>query len=88
MQRLYKGTRIRTQNCCTLRSNTIFKCARKKKPFGQAVIETHRLLKNNIQSDNYVIISHQLSEELKMPFSYKSKLFTFIEGENITIIKR
>jgi len=52
----------------------------KKKPFGQAVIETHRLLKNNIQSDNYVIISHQLSEELKMPFSYKSKLFTFIEG--------
>ncbi len=52
----------------------------KKKPFGQAVIETHRLLKNNIKSDNYIIISNQLAEELKMPFSYKSNLFTFIEG--------
>ncbi len=52
----------------------------KKKPFGQAVIETHRLLKNNIQSDNYIIISNQLAEELRMSLSYKSKLFTFIEG--------
>lgn len=52
----------------------------KKKPFGQAVIETHRLLKNNIESNNYVIISNQLAEELKMPISYKSNLFTFIEG--------
>lgn len=53
----------------------------KNKPFGQAVIETHRLLKNNIESNNYIIISNQLAEELKMPISYKSNLFTFIEGE-------
>ncbi|MFT5723507.1 MAG: hypothetical protein ACI9JN_000621 [Bacteroidia bacterium] len=52
----------------------------KKKPFGQSVIETHRLLKNNIQSDNYIIISTQLAQELKMPLKYKSNLYTFIEG--------
>ena len=51
----------------------------KKKPFGEAVIETHRLLKNNIPSDNYVIISNQLASELKMPLKYASKLFNFKE---------
>ena len=55
----------------------------KKKPFGEPVIETHRLLKNNINSDNYVIISNQLAKELKMPSNYVSKLFTFIEGSEL-----
>lgn len=52
----------------------------KKKPFGQPVIETHRLLKNSINSNNYIIISKVLAEELKMPLKYSSKLFTFIRG--------
>jgi len=52
----------------------------KKKPFGQAVIETHRLLKNDIKSDNYVIISNELTEVIMMPKNYNSKLFTFIQS--------
>ncbi len=55
----------------------------KKKPFGEPVIETHRLLKNNISSDNYVIISNQLASALKMPLNYTSKLFTFIESSEL-----
>jgi ribosome-associated toxin RatA of RatAB toxin-antitoxin module len=52
----------------------------KRKPFGQAVIEAHRLLKNSVESDNYVIISNQLAEELKMPLTYSSRLFNFVES--------
>ncbi len=52
----------------------------KKKPFGRAVIETHRLLKNKIESDNYIIISNELAEELKMPLKYNSRLFSFSES--------
>lgn len=53
----------------------------KKKPFGQAVIEVHRLLKNNIDSHNYLLVSYQLAIELKMPLNYKSRLFSFVHGE-------
>ncbi len=52
----------------------------KKKPFGQAVIEAHRLLKNKIESDNYVIISKNLADLLMMPLNYNSKLFSFIKS--------
>lgn len=49
----------------------------KKKPFGQSVIEIHRLLKNNIPSNNYTLISKDLALELKMPLDYHSRLFNF-----------
>jgi len=90
--KLLEKNRICSCNACTMAPKLELKivahCGQiqylnvqgKKKPFGQAVIETHRLLKNNIKSDNYIIISNQLAEELKMPFSYNSNLFTFIEG--------
>lgn len=48
-----------------------------KKPFGQAVIQAHRLLKNNIDSDHYVLISNELAHELKIPLDYRSRLFNF-----------
>ncbi|MEP0266178.1 DUF2652 domain-containing protein [Dokdonia sp.] len=51
-----------------------------KKPFGESVIETHRLLKNNIDSDNYILISDELASELKMSLGYESRLFSFRES--------
>lgn len=50
-----------------------------KKPFGKAVIESHRLLKNSVPSDNYVLISEALSEEIGLTAHYRSKLFDFKE---------
>ena len=50
-----------------------------KKPFGKAVIESHRLLKNSVPSDNYVLISKALSEKIWLTSDYKSKLFDFKE---------
>ena len=35
-----------------------------RKPFGQVVIETHRLLKNSIANDNYTLISCDLENEI------------------------
>lgn len=48
-----------------------------RKPFGQHVIEAHRLLKNSVKSDNYVLISHELANDVGLPTDYKSKLFQF-----------
>lgn len=53
-----------------------------RKPFGEAVIQAHRLLKNSIKSDNYTLISKDLVTELKMPSNYRSSLFAFQEGED------
>lgn len=50
-----------------------------KKPFGNPVIESHRLLKNSIDSDNYVLISKELSEKIWLSGDYKSKLYNFKE---------
>lgn len=50
-----------------------------KKPFGKSVIESHRLLKNSIDSDNYVLITKELSEKIWLSSDYKSKLFHFQE---------
>lgn len=50
-----------------------------KKPFGKAVIESHRLLKNSVPSDNYVLVSGALSEKIWLSSDYKSKLYDFIE---------
>lgn len=54
----------------------------KHKPFGTPVIEAHRLLKNSVNSDNYVLFSEQLTEQIKLPTNYHSKLFQFHQGNN------
>ncbi len=53
-----------------------------RKPFGEAVIKAHRLLKNSIQSDNYILITKDLASEIKMQFDYKSSLFNFHESSD------
>ncbi|MEM8939998.1 MAG: DUF2652 domain-containing protein [Bacteroidota bacterium] len=51
-----------------------------RKPFGETVIQAHRLLKNNIKSDNYVLISKSLSNEIGLSSDYQSMLFSFNES--------
>ena len=53
------------------------------KPFGNSVIEAHRLLKNSVNSDNYVLISDNLMEGIEIPMNYKSKLYHFQEGKDV-----
>lgn len=48
-----------------------------RKPFGESVIQAHRLLKNSVQSDNYVLISDDLAEEINLSERYESNLFYF-----------
>lgn len=54
----------------------------KRKPFGCHVIEAHRLLKNSVDSDNYVLFSNQLMEDILLPKNYESKLFAFQPGQD------
>ncbi|MGB5663992.1 DUF2652 domain-containing protein [Eudoraea sp.] len=54
-----------------------------RKPFGKQVIEAHRLLKNSVESDNYVLISKELSSDIELPIYYYSKVFRFKEGKDI-----
>lgn len=51
-----------------------------RKPFGQQVIEAHRLLKNSVDSDNYVLISRSLALDVQLSPSYSSKLYRFRQG--------
>ena len=37
----------------------------KRKPFGTQVIEVHRLMKNSVDSDNYVLLSKKLSDHIE-----------------------
>ena len=53
-----------------------------RKPFGKQVIEVHRLMKNSVESDNYVLLSKALTDQIDMPDSYQSKLFKFNKGNN------
>lgn len=54
-----------------------------RKPFGKQVIEAHRLLKNAIDSENYVLVSRQLAETIELPIYYYSKIFRFKEGTDV-----
>lgn len=54
-----------------------------RKPFGQQVIEAHRLLKNSIDSQNYALISKELASAIELPINYWSKLYRFKEGKDI-----
>lgn len=60
----------------------------KSKPFGIEVIEVHRLMKNSINSANYVLFSNDLAEEIKLPNNYRSNLFTFHKGDDEYDAKR
>ncbi|UTW62781.1 DUF2652 domain-containing protein [bacterium SCSIO 12741] len=54
----------------------------KRKPFGPAVIQVHRLLKNSVDSNNYVLLSKDLTDELNLPENYRSRLFDFASGSD------
>jgi len=53
-----------------------------RKPFGSQVIEVHRMMKNSIDSDNYILLSKELAEDIMLPENYQSKLFKFNEGKD------
>jgi len=54
----------------------------KRKPFGTEVIEAHRLMKNSIKSDNYILLSKGLSEAIHLGETYQSMLYDFKRGQN------
>lgn len=47
-----------------------------RKPFGQEVIQAHRLMKNSVPSDNYILLSDALGEEIDID-SVNHSLFNF-----------
>ncbi len=53
-----------------------------RKPFGAQVIEAHRLMKNKVTSDNYVLISQELASDVELKEDYRSKLYDFKEDKN------
>ncbi|TAI48794.1 DUF2652 domain-containing protein [Flagellimonas allohymeniacidonis] len=53
-----------------------------RKPFGEQVIEAHRLLKNSVDSDNYALISRKLALEIQLSPYYSSKVFRFRQGSD------
>lgn len=53
-----------------------------RKPFGEAVIQAHRLLKNAIKSENYALISTELANEVGLSPDYGSILFDFVVGSD------
>ncbi|MBX2816709.1 MAG: DUF2652 domain-containing protein [Saprospiraceae bacterium] len=52
-----------------------------KKPFGPEVIQAHRLMKNSVESNNYVLISQSLASDVELPSSSRD-LFRFETGSN------
>jgi hypothetical protein len=51
-----------------------------RKPFGASVIEAHRLMKNSVESDNYVLFSKELTDTINLTKQYRTKLFSFNTG--------
>lgn len=54
-----------------------------RKPFGEQVIEAHRLLKNSVDSDNYVLISRSLAIDIQLSPYYSSKIYRFRQGSDV-----
>ncbi len=54
----------------------------KRKPFGEPVIEAHRLLKNSVDSDNYFLVSECLSDLLGINKEMESSLYDFNSGQD------
>ena len=55
----------------------------RRKPFGEAVIQVHRLLKNSVKSDNYVLISDAMVKAIDLNDINKNPLFNFKNGDDI-----
>ena len=53
------------------------KVQKSRKPFGNAVITAHRLLKNSVQDNNYTLLSKDLARELELNDSFQHPLFQF-----------
>ncbi|MEL6659179.1 MAG: DUF2652 domain-containing protein [Bacteroidota bacterium] len=53
-----------------------------RKPFGTQVIEAHRLMKNNVPSDNYLLISDSLATDLGLSAGTYSEQYDFAPGQN------
>ena len=53
-----------------------------RKPFGNQVIEAHRLLKNSVDSDNYALITRSLALDIQLSPYYSSKIFRFRQGSD------
>lgn len=53
-----------------------------RKPFGSEVIEVHRLMKNSVNSSNYVLFSKALTNKIGLSSNYKSKLYDFKSGHD------
>lgn len=53
-----------------------------RKPFGAQVIEAHRLMKNSVDSDNYVLLSKELTDHIRLSSAYETKLYNFNSGSN------
>lgn len=54
----------------------------KRKPFGVEVIQAHRLMKNSIASDQYVLLTNALNKEIGLASNYESKLFQLKAGND------
>ena len=53
-----------------------------RKPFGRQVIEAHRLMKNSVESDNYLLLSQELAQDLGLSLAFNSDLYRFDSGSN------
>jgi ribosome-associated toxin RatA of RatAB toxin-antitoxin module len=54
----------------------------KRKPFGNEVIQAHRLMKNSINNDKYILLSKELSDSIHLGSEYQSKLYQFNTGQD------
>jgi hypothetical protein len=91
---LLKKNRICPCNACSSAPNLQLKIVahcgeiqfitvqKNRKPFGTQVIEAHRLMKNSVNSDNYVLLSKGLTDYIMLPDNYKSNLFDFKAGKD------
>lgn len=92
--KLLEKNRICPCNACSTASNLGLKIIahsgnleyitvqNKRKPFGNEVIESHRLMKNTVDSDNYVLLSKDLAKDIQLTENYQSKLFNFKSGSD------
>ncbi len=53
-----------------------------RKPFGTQVIEAHRLMKNDVPSDNYLLISDSLATDLGLEIGRYQEQHDFVSGKN------
>lgn len=93
--KLLKNNRICPCNACAKAPNLQLKIVahcgdlqfinvqNKRKPFGEEVIEAHRLLKNSVDSNNYILISKCLSDLLHIDINVDSPLYDFENGQDV-----